>query len=488
MKIRFHEEQLRLFAAASFDHNPLHLSADFARTTPFGDRVVYGMLGVLASLAHLSAPAGMATSSLRVDFESPLFLGLDYSLVVRRQTAQEISAVLMDGSASAVVLRLFFGEGQANLMEPTDAAPALNTPRSLPLSALQPGLAFSGRYAPPRQPYLELLSALGFDRRLWGDSLPLTALCSSYLTGMELPGENALFTGMTVDFRGSPELPVSFHVALDSYDERFQLLDSCFELAAPGGTFAHGRLSAIARSPRAPQSSIPRKRSSGRFAGKTALIIGASRGLGAALALELLAEGCTVIGSYARSHNDIHNTQEAARDLGGRFIAEQGDASDLAWCVGLRERIVQQFGRLDLLICNAAPTPQPLGIEDACYERMQAFLQQGFALVSAPLSAFLSLVKTSQGKVLLISSAYVENPPKGLPHYAALKAAAEALMRSAAVAHPKLTFWIARPGKLRTDMSNTPLGWSEAEEPAVVAQRIIEQLAAESSPGISYCA
>ncbi|MGC2111749.1 MAG: SDR family NAD(P)-dependent oxidoreductase [Candidatus Korobacteraceae bacterium] len=489
MKIRFHEEQLQLFAAASLDFNPLHLSREYARTTAFGERVVFGMLGFAACLGHLAPPPGKIISSMRVDLESPLFLGVDYSLVVRRQTANEISASLMDGSASAIVMRLRFRDGTVDLTELGEAGTApRESSRPLRVEEFQPGLSFAGHYAPPRQAYLDLLTSLGVDRHAWGDTPLLIALCSSYLTGMELPGENAIFTAVTAELAARPELPADFEITLDSYDERFQLLESHFELAGSSGTFARGQLSAVARSPRERNSLAPRKDGSGRFAGKTALVIGASRGLGAALALELVAEGCTVIGSYARSHEDIQDLQVASRDLPGRFISEQGDASDLNWCVALRERIREQFGGLDILVCSAAPAPRPLRIEEAYYERMQAFLQQGFALVGAPLSSFLQLVAASQGKVLLISSAYVEDPPKIWPHYVTLKAAAEALVRSAAVAHPKVTFWIARPGKLRTDMSNTPSGWFEAEEAAVAARRIIEQLGTEVPAGeIHFC-
>lgn len=489
MKIRFQEEQLQLFAAASLDFNPLHLSREYARTTAFGERVVYGMLGFAACLGQLSSPLGMIVSSMRVDLESPLFLDVDYSLVVRRQTTSEISAALMDGSASAVVMRLQFGDGTAELAELEDAGIApRESSRALRVEEFQPGRSFAGRYAPPRQAYLDLLTSLGIDRHAWGDAPLLVALCSSYLTGMELPGENAIFTGMTLELTARPELPADFEITLDSYDERFQLLESHFELAGRSGTFARGHLSAVARSPRERSSLAPRKDGSGRFAGGTALVIGASRGLGAALALELVSEGCTVIGSYAHSHDDIQDLQAASRDLPGRFIPEQGDASDLSWCVALKKRAREEFGRLDLLVCNAAPAPRPLRIEEACYERMQTFLQQGFALVAAPLSSFLPLVAGSQGKVLLISSAYVEDPPKLWPHYVTLKAAAEGLVRSAAAAHPKVTFWVARPGKLRTDMSNTPTGWFEAEEPLVVARRIVEQVAVAAAPGeIHFC-
>jgi NAD(P)-dependent dehydrogenase (short-subunit alcohol dehydrogenase family)/acyl dehydratase len=484
LKIRFQEEQLWLFAAASLDRNPLHLSREYARTTPFGDRVVYGMLSFAACLGELGPPSGTVVSGFDAEFHAPLFLDVDYSLAVQRQTASEIAASLMDGSATAMTLRLRFREGAPELVELDEKGIASReAARRVGPADLHPGLSFRGSYAPPGQAYLALLASIGIDRQVWGDGLLLAAVCGSYLTGMELPGESAMLTGMTAELTARPELPGNFEITLDSYDERFQLLASCFELRGRVGAYVRGEVSAIARPPRNRNMYARPAKGNGRFNGKRALVIGASRGLGAALALELVAEGCTVVGTYLQSREDIQQLQEASGDLPGRLVIEQGDASDSDWCVGLKARILDRFGKLDLLICNAAPALQPLSLEPATYDRIQGFLHRGFALVGVPLSSFLQLVSSAEGKVLLISSAFVEEPPRNWPHYIALKAAAEGLMRAAAAGNPKVTFWVARPGRLRTDMSNTPSGWFEAEEPATVAHRIVQQVAKTVAPG-----
>ena len=162
---------------------------------------------------------------------------------------------------------------------------------------------------------------------------------------------------------------------------------------------------------------------------------------------------------------------------------EQGDPSSVGWCAAFKQRVSAQFDSLDLLVCNAAPTVQSLRIEASCYERITDYLQNGFALVAAPLTSFLDLVSASNGRVLLISSSYVEEAPAIFPQYVALKSAVEGLLRSAANSHPKVTFWAARPGKLRTDMTNTPMGWLDAEDPHVVAGRIVAAISQNGEPG-----
>jgi NAD(P)-dependent dehydrogenase (short-subunit alcohol dehydrogenase family) len=155
---------------------------------------------------------------------------------------------------------------------------------------------------------------------------------------------------------------------------------------------------------------------------------------------------------------------------------ERGDASNLDWCALLKSRIRTEFGRLELLVCNAAPAIHGLRLEEAFCHRIRSYVESGFALVAAPLCAFLELVSETNGRVLVISSIAVEQPPVLWPHYVALKAAVEGLAQTAAVAHPKVTIWIARPGRISTGLSDTPLSRLEAEPPADVARRILQKV------------
>jgi NAD(P)-dependent dehydrogenase (short-subunit alcohol dehydrogenase family) len=168
---------------------------------------------------------------------------------------------------------------------------------------------------------------------------------------------------------------------------------------------------------------------------------------------------------------------------------EQGDAADPQWCAAIRERIKADFGKLDLLVLSAAPPIRPLRVEEAHFGRIQAYLQKGFALAGVPLANLLELVSASNGAVLAISSAAVEQPPALWPHYVALKSAVEGLVRGAAAEYPGVRFWIARPGKIETDLINTPLGRLDAELPATVARRILECVTRDVSPGaVQFCA
>lgn len=85
MTIRFREEHLRKFSAASLDRSPMHLSEAYARKSAVGERAVYGVLGVLASLRGVALPPGCVISKVTVQYHSPLLLNVDYSIQVKEQ-------------------------------------------------------------------------------------------------------------------------------------------------------------------------------------------------------------------------------------------------------------------------------------------------------------------------------------------------------------------------------------------------------------------
>ena len=108
--------------------------------------------------------------------------------------------------------------------------------------------------------------------------------------------------------------------------------------------------------------------------------------------------------------------------------------------------------------------------------------------MAAPVTSFMDLLSSSNGTVLMVSSLALDDPPAVWPHYVALKAAAEAFVRTAAAGNPKVAFWITRPGRILTDFTDTPMGRLEAETPQVVARRVLEHVCEPSTPGtVQYC-
>jgi hypothetical protein len=92
----------------------------------------------------------------------------------------------------------------------------------------------------------------------------------------------------------------------------------------------------------------------GRLQDKAAIITGGDSGIGRAVALAFAREGADVLISYLEAHEDAEETCRAVEDSGRRCVAVAGDIGDEAHCRALVDRAVQEFGRLDVLVNNAA--------------------------------------------------------------------------------------------------------------------------------------
>jgi NAD(P)-dependent dehydrogenase (short-subunit alcohol dehydrogenase family) len=494
MTLCFTPSMVDCFAAASQDYSPLHMSDAYSRATPYGERVVHGTCVVLASCGFFTPQPGLAPSAVRAVFYHPVFLNVAYELDIRQPSPLTWCVVVKDGLTKVMEATFEFRPGIPVTSEGTTL---LHAPASLRTVArvvneedLEAGWSNEGAFYPDQAKYLELLSILGVRRKEWGDALPFGLMGSSYLTGMEMPGERALYFRLQAEFPEGNCHPGTFHQELREYDARWGLAKSHFRFSGSDGVWCRGEMHAFLRPPPAvlaPFAGAISPEIEERFRGKIALVVGASRGFGSALALTLAAAGATVIALYSRSSDAAERLKQAAADLPGRIVLIQGDATDPDACRTVREKILESHGRLDWLVCSGSGVLQPLRVEPSAFDRMRNFIQSGFALTLAPLVSFLDLLSDSEGVVLFISSSAVENPPASWPHYVALKCALEGLLRAAAADYQKVSFCIARPSKLKTDLVNTPMGRANAEDPAIAALRVLSQAARDARPGhLSY--
>jgi NAD(P)-dependent dehydrogenase (short-subunit alcohol dehydrogenase family) len=93
---------------------------------------------------------------------------------------------------------------------------------------------------------------------------------------------------------------------------------------------------------------------SNRLKDKVALITGADSGIGRAVALAFAREGADVVVSYLNEHEDARETQRLVEDAGRRCLLVPGDISKADNCRALVQKSVQEFGRIDVLVNNAA--------------------------------------------------------------------------------------------------------------------------------------
>jgi NAD(P)-dependent dehydrogenase (short-subunit alcohol dehydrogenase family)/acyl dehydratase len=470
--ISFTEQDLVVFSEASGDRNPLHLSQEYARSTSYGQPVVFGCLGALACLGHVRLPVGWTATSLEASFLRPMFISVQYRVETSSKGGQW-EARLFDGSTAVVSLKVRAKISQRNEAQERIAGPPVFERRDAAVrrqESIVPGLTVSGAYNCNA-------AALATLAARWGsvDWLLATVLSwGSYLVGMELPGESALFSKLVLRFQETARriTGINYHASVASIDSRFGLVETEVSLLNGACPIASGQCWSYIRPP-VPEveeidSTSVRPDS---LAGRVAVILGSSRGLGAAMKRALALRGAAVFG-MARSGN--------AGDLSR---TEVGDAADPEALRRLRERVSKEHGRLDFLICNACPPVLPLLLEQNAAGRIRTYIDLAVSLTLAPLTEFLELLNRSDGCAVIVSSVYVERPVKEFPHYVAAKRAVEALACVASMQYPRVCTLIVRPPKLLTAMTNTPIGRLGAASPGLFANRIAARLEGPLEPG-----
>jgi len=188
------------------------------------------------------------------------------------------------------------------------------------------------------------------------------------------------------------------------------------------------------------------------FAGKVALITGASRGLGRAAAARLLERGAAV----AVNVRDVERAEAVARELGARALAAPGDVADPAAVREMVARTLDRCGRLDILVNNAAlalSTRFETISEEEWRRAMDVNVTGPFLLIRAVLPA---MKAAGAGRIVNISSTAGKSVSTlGGAHYTTSKAALLGLTRAAAKELGKygITVNAVCPGLIDTELT-----------------------------------
>ncbi|MDQ2810932.1 MAG: SDR family oxidoreductase [Actinomycetota bacterium] len=95
-------------------------------------------------------------------------------------------------------------------------------------------------------------------------------------------------------------------------------------------------------------------RGSGRLNGKAAIVTGGDSGIGKAVAIAFAREGADVVISYLNEHEDAEDTGKWVQEAGRKAVLIPGDLTDSAHCRAIIDRTVEELGRVDILVSNAA--------------------------------------------------------------------------------------------------------------------------------------
>jgi 3-oxoacyl-[acyl-carrier protein] reductase len=198
-----------------------------------------------------------------------------------------------------------------------------------------------------------------------------------------------------------------------------------------------------------------------KLAGKVALVTGSSRGIGAAIAKRLAADGAKVGITYTKGAEAAAAVVKEIEQAGGKAIALQADATDAAAVKAAVEKTVATFGQLDILVNNAG-TAIPKPFEEATLEELDLVIDINFRGVLIATQAALKHLK-NDGRIISIGSCVGErNLTPGLAAYAATKAAVKLFTQGLAreVGSRGITVNNVQPGPIDTDLNPAAGDWA----------------------------
>ena len=192
------------------------------------------------------------------------------------------------------------------------------------------------------------------------------------------------------------------------------------------------------------------------FADKVAVVTGASRGIGRAIAQQLASKGAIVVVNYARDSEGAAATVESILTSGGHAISLQADVSDFTAADALIKRTVKEQGKLDILVNNAGITRDQITMlmpEEDWDEVLRVNLKSVFNCCKPAVRA---MMRKRYGRIVNISSVAGIAGNAGQTNYSASKAGLIGFSRALAreVARRKITVNVVAPGLVPTALTN----------------------------------
>jgi 3-oxoacyl-[acyl-carrier protein] reductase len=204
--------------------------------------------------------------------------------------------------------------------------------------------------------------------------------------------------------------------------------------------------------------------------GRTALVTGASRGIGRAIALALAAEGADVAVNYVSSETAAKEVAAAIEQMGRKAIVVQADVGDYPDTFRMAQEILREFGHLDILINNAGINSDKtfVKMDHASWRKVLAINLDG---VFNCTKVFIDqMIGQSWGRVVNITSVIGQIGNFGQANYAASKAGVAAFTKSLAkeLASKGITVNAVAPGFIETEMVDAI--------PEKVRHKLLEQI------------
>lgn len=223
------------------------------------------------------------------------------------------------------------------------------------------------------------------------------------------------------------------------------------------------------------------------FEGKTAIITGASRGVGRATALRLAEGGANVVINYLKSEEDALDVVRLCQNKGVEAIAVQADVSDMVEAQKIARQALERFGRIDLLVCNAGiweGAPIEDMTEEVWNKVLNTNLKSAWAMTKACVPA---IKKQASGAIVMVSSTAGQRGEANYSNYAASKGGQISFTKAlASELCPKIRVNAVAPGWIETAMVR-PVFEDEDYKQSVLNSIPLNRMAATDDIALAIC-
>jgi 3-oxoacyl-[acyl-carrier protein] reductase len=223
------------------------------------------------------------------------------------------------------------------------------------------------------------------------------------------------------------------------------------------------------------------------FAGKTAIVTGASRGVGRATALRLAEGGANVVVNFLSNSGEAEETVRICEEKGVLAIVAQGDVSDLVAAQNIARATLNKFGRIDLLVCNAGiweGAPIEEMSEEVWNKVLNTNLKSAWAMTKACVPA---MKKQQSGSIVMVSSTAGQRGEANYSNYAASKGGQISFTKAlASELCPKIRVNAVAPGWIETAMVR-PVFEDEAYKQSVLNSIPLNRMATTDDVALSIC-
>jgi 3-oxoacyl-[acyl-carrier protein] reductase len=202
-----------------------------------------------------------------------------------------------------------------------------------------------------------------------------------------------------------------------------------------------------------------------KLTNKVALVTGGSRGIGAAIAKRLAADGANVTITYTKGADAAASVVKEIERAGGKATAIQADATDAGAVNAAVEKTAATFGRIDILVNNAG-TAIPKKFEETTLEEIDHMLSLNVRGALVATQAALKHMK-NEGRIIMIGSCVGErNMTPGLAAYSATKGAIKMFTQglSREVGDRGITVNNVQPGPIDTDLNPAAGDWAAPQK------------------------